>query len=127
MESVDVGQDWKRVGQAIADRIDALSLSKAEVIRRSGVSDKTLAGYIDGQPIMRPDKRRQLAETLGWSTRSIDLILDGGEPEVEEADRLDEMDRKIDLIAQDVSEVRAAVNLLLERLGSALLDEGGSR
>lgn len=72
---------WAEVGRRIEQRIDELNLTKAEVIRLSGVSDKTLSGYIDGLPIRRRDKKRDLALALGWLPNSIDRILDGGEPE----------------------------------------------
>lgn len=74
--------DWQRVGEAITARINELSLTKAEVIEASGVSDKTLAGYMAGQRIARADKRRNLCAALGWTRDSIDRILAGGEPEV---------------------------------------------
>lgn len=71
-------EDWSRVGRAIEERIAALSYSKAEVIRRSGVSDKTLDGYIAGKPIVRLDKRRGVCDALAWTTDSIDRLLAGG-------------------------------------------------
>jgi hypothetical protein len=75
-----VAEDWVRVGKAIADRIEELSLTVAEIDRR-GVSDKTLKAYIAGQPIRRADKRRALCEVLGWTPRSIGLVAAGGDPE----------------------------------------------
>jgi hypothetical protein len=79
-EGGPVADDWQRVGRAIEQRINELSLTVAE-IDRLGVSDKTLKGYLGGQPIVRKDKRRKLCGALRWTPRSIDLILDGGEPE----------------------------------------------
>lgn len=76
----DANDRWTAVGDAIAARMSQLSLSKAEVIRASGVSDKTLAGYLAGQPIVRPDKRRGLCDALGWTPDSIDRILNGDPP-----------------------------------------------
>lgn len=72
---------WAEVGRRIAMRIDDLSLTKAEVIRRSGVSAKTLDGYITGNAIRRRDKERDLALALGWTSDSVRRILVGGEPE----------------------------------------------
>lgn len=66
---------WQAVGQAITHRIDALHRTKAEIIRLSGVSDKTLDGYMAGKPIVRKDKMRDLCAALGWTPDSIDRLL----------------------------------------------------
>lgn len=71
---------WTEVGRRIRNRINELQLTQAEAIRRSGVSDKTLTGYMDGKPIHRRDKRRGLCQALGWTPDSIDRILDGLDP-----------------------------------------------
>lgn len=76
----DVDESWQRVGQAIADRMDELRLTKAMLIRAAGVSDKTLNGYLVGQPIKRRDKLWALADALRWTPDSIDRILAGDEP-----------------------------------------------
>lgn len=104
-----MADDWQRVGRAIAQRIATLSLSKAEVIRRSGVSDKTLTGYIDGQPIVRADKRRQLCEALGWTPDSIDALLAGGDPVLAGGD-----DDELAQLRAEIAELRAIVELVPE-------------
>lgn len=71
---------WIYVGATIAARMKDLSLTKAEVQRAAGISDKTLNGYISGKPIIRADKKRGLCEALRWSTDSIDRLLEGDEP-----------------------------------------------
>jgi hypothetical protein len=69
------------VGEAIRRRMrDELLLTKAELIRASGISDKTLAGYLAGKPVRRDDKRRDLCAALGWTPDSIDRVLDGQPP-----------------------------------------------
>lgn len=75
-----VDEDWRRVGRAIEQRIADRLLSKSEVIQASGVSDKTLNGYIAGEPIKRIDKKRDLAKALGWTPDSIDRIYRGEDP-----------------------------------------------
>lgn len=72
--------DWARVGEEIQRRMAELSLTKAELLRSADLSDKTLAGYLAGKPIVRADKRRTLSGALGWTVESIDLILAGGNP-----------------------------------------------
>lgn len=69
--------NWERVGRAIEDRINELGLTKAQVIRRSRVSDKTLNDYIAGQPIIRADKAAGLAAALGWTRDSFDRLARG--------------------------------------------------
>lgn len=75
----DHDQRWLRVGQAIEARRKELKLTKAELIRESGVSDKTLTGYLEGQPIVREDKARGLSRALRWPEDAIDQLLDDGE------------------------------------------------
>lgn len=72
---------WPDVGASITARIDQLLLTKAEVIRLSGVSDKTLKGYMEGQPVRRVDKKRELSRALGWTDDGIDRLLDGEAPD----------------------------------------------
>lgn len=74
------GDGWPAVGRAIAERIKELGVTKAEVIRRSGVSDTSLDAYIGGQPIKRPDKLHGLCEALRWTPDSIELIRAGKKP-----------------------------------------------
>lgn len=68
---------WISVGQAIADRIDELGLTKAEVLRRADLSDKTLNGYIAGAPIKRRDKERELALALQWEPDAFKRLFSG--------------------------------------------------
>jgi transcriptional regulator with XRE-family HTH domain len=117
-----VDQGWLRVGEAIRQRVVDLALSKAEVIRRSDVSDKTLTGYMRGEPIVRADKRRRLCEALGWSPESIDLILNGGEPELVEPSqdqRLDAVEERLAVVEAQIGDVSSRVDeirRLVERL-----------
>lgn len=103
---------WARVGRAIDERIRELGLTKAEVIRRSGVSDVSLNGYIDGQPIKRADKRKGLCAALGWAPESIDAVRAGGEPVVSSADP--GLVEEVRLLRQDV----ARLTSLVERMGT---------
>ena len=84
----DAHDRWPEIGATIERRIAELKLTKAEVIRLSEISDKTLAGYIRGAPIVRADKRRNLCTALLWTDDSIELMLEGGDPvEVHEPER----------------------------------------
>lgn len=81
-------EDWEHVGEHLRERMARLMISKAELIERSGVSFKTLAGYLSGAPIRRIDKRRDLALALMWEPDAIDRILRNEMPiELGQADK----------------------------------------
>lgn len=75
----DQDERWALVAAAIERRMSELRLTKAELSRRSGVSEPTLAGYLRGSPIRRRDKRWELCLALEWTPDSVDRLLDGGE------------------------------------------------
>lgn len=79
----DQSERWGAVADAIRSRMKELRVTKAEVIRASKISDKTLDGYLAGRPIKREDKARGLCIALQWSLDSIDRILAGDEPVTE--------------------------------------------
>jgi len=72
--------DWAAVGRRLRSRINDLKLTKAEVSRLSGISPKTLTGYMDGEPIVRRDKERSLCRAVDWSDDSIERLSRGEEP-----------------------------------------------
>lgn len=78
----DQPERWDLVGEAITKRVAKMNLTMAELQRRSKISFQTLQGYMSGQPIVRVDKRRDLARALEWTSDSIARILEGGEPEL---------------------------------------------
>lgn len=111
-----MADDWGRVAKALNARIADLKLSKAEVIRRSGVSQKSLDGYLDGDPIVRPDKARGLCDALRWSRRSIDLLREGGDPEVlPEPDPV--VERRISELESRAARTEEAIDRLLRAAG----------
>lgn len=73
-------EDWQRVGRAIRARMTDLRYGPTDVKRRGGPSDKTLAGYIEGAPIVRLDAERGLCDALRWQRDSVQRILAGGDP-----------------------------------------------
>lgn len=77
----DQTEEWTRVGAAIRGRIRQMRLSKAELIRASGVSYKTLERYMAGEPIVRRDKERDLLLALRWPPDAFDRIRAGEPPE----------------------------------------------
>lgn len=86
----DLDQRWVAVGEAIAGRITELQMTKNEVIRASGVSYKSLTGYMEGQPIRRADKARGICEALRWPPDAIERLYRGEPPTDRLMDRSDE-------------------------------------
>ena len=74
--------EWERVGQAIERRLDDVGFTKAEIHREFGITGETLTLWMEGKPIVRRDKKRQLEKALGWRPGSIDRIRAGGEAEL---------------------------------------------
>lgn len=74
---------WDLLSAAIAERLDALGIDQAELVRRSGLSDATVRGFmlgrLRGDP--RPSSVAKLENGLGWRRHSVDAVLSGGEPQ----------------------------------------------
>lgn len=117
---------WQRVGEALTDRFEELLMSKAELIEKSGVSDKTLKAYLAGEPIRRMDKRRDLALALGWTADSINRVLEGGTPVLANGgedlhpggDRVDVLASAVAEMRQEMATYRAEVSDLLAQMES---------
>lgn len=112
---------WTRVGRAIAERIDDLGVTKAEVIRRSGVSGTSLDAYISGQPIKRRDKLTGLCAALGWTPGSIEAIANGRTPTLVAADAPTNGDRpdlehRVSLIEGRLSATEEKVDQILREI-----------
>lgn len=71
---------WDLVGAWLTERVAELKLSMAELQRASGISFKTLQGYMEGKPIRRVDKQRALALALGVYPDAFDRIRSGLQP-----------------------------------------------
>lgn len=72
--------EWEVVGQAIEQRMSELGLTKAQMLRAAGLSDKTLKGYLEGRPIRRADKAAAITSALHWPPEALDRILRGEPP-----------------------------------------------
>lgn len=112
---------WRTVGKAVAARMDELGLTKAELIRRSGVSQKTLDAYLDGQPIVRVDKKRGLCEALRWMPNSIDRLLAGEDPvSISAEPSLSELEltERVKALEEQNARIRAALAQVIETFSS---------
>jgi hypothetical protein len=110
---------------AVEQALDASGLSMSEWTRRSGVSRPKLTALRRGEAPVTASLRRKAEAALGWAPRSIDRILDGGEPvlagdtsaaDVDVAfsadpgviDRLREVPDRLDRLERMVEELLAA-------------------
>ncbi len=114
-------EDWTKAAHLLTEAITKSGLSQAEVIRLSGVSDKTLKNYEAGSPMARIDKRRKLTAALGLPNDAF-LAVATGATSVEQVLATQQIPQGAQGPAQDEAlrqEVRAlteAVSTLLERL-----------
>lgn len=77
----DQEMGWELVGPALEARLRELEIdSLKEFERRSGITFKTMKGYIDGAAIVRADKARALTEALKWRADAIDRLREGRHP-----------------------------------------------
>jgi hypothetical protein len=78
----DGHDDWTAVAKAFRFRLMELGLfgNKAELARRSQVSDATWRKLLDGLPVTRLDRRALMAKTAEWPPDAIDRILAGEDP-----------------------------------------------
>lgn len=104
---------WDLVATAIKQRMAALRLTKAELSRRSDISEPTLTGYLRGEPVRRQDKQWALCDALGWTPESITDLLAGGHPTIANGNGAD------DLMSFTRAEVEAFAGRL-ERLESSV-------
>lgn len=103
----DVDQ-WARVGKYVQNRMDARGLTDEAVASAARVSRATVAEIRAGKPRRRPARTRAPVSTaLGWTSDSIQRILDGGEPEDAPP---------IDPGASDISAHFAAIDARFDRL-----------
>jgi hypothetical protein len=68
------------LSEAIVRRLESEGLSLSEWARRSKVSPTKLGALKSGVPPVTAPLRRRAEAALGWAPRSIEAILDGGQP-----------------------------------------------
>lgn len=82
-------RDWARLGQTMAAARRRAGLSQVDVADAIGVSRTPIQaierGHTSGRPFARvTGTMRSYARLLGWAEGSIEAVLDGGEPKVEQ-------------------------------------------
>jgi len=145
--------EWQRLANAVNDRVVELGIDQAELVRRSGLSQPTIRSIMDGDPrgLPRPKSLRKLAVGLGWSAGSVEIVMAGGAPIVEDHqpfhqppslaivsdsdlnERLDRIDERQKVLLDQLREQGQRVQDLYERLIERGRDEqpvrrgGGAR
>lgn len=120
---------WKHVWAEVRARQRELGWTDVTLCERCDISQTTYTdGRQDGKPLKRIDKITSLERGLGWLSGSVDAILAGGEPTVQEVSPTDDVSqpggdvpRRVEQLEQDLETVReevAGIQLVLEALGS---------
>lgn len=74
-------RDWARLGSALRAARQSLGLEQQQVAERIGVKRGALRNIEVGEIGRVTPTVREYARIVGWTDRSIDDVLDGGEPE----------------------------------------------
>lgn len=88
-------QATQRTAEAVSDRINELGLSRAALVRASGVSDLTIRRLEAGEDrTYRADVLARLSRALGWKPNAIAQMLNGAKaPEEVDANEPDMLAR----------------------------------
>lgn len=109
--------DWARVAAALKGRMRELSFGPSDIRALGGPTDRPLAGYLAGGPIVRQDVKRRLSNALGWTPGSIDMILRGRDPTVLANPVTDRTEP-----GQTLRSIQRELSQLTERLEAVLRD-----
>lgn len=74
---------WNRLGEQIRRARGRARLSQEDLANRAHVSKRTIGSYENGRVPEGPgipDGYYRVADALGWTSDSVDRILDGGDP-----------------------------------------------
>ena len=76
---------WASVATAVNERMRQLGIDgQSDLMRRSGLSQPSAQAFMDGKPrglSVRPQTQSKLCRGLQWKDGSLDLILQGRDPE----------------------------------------------
>lgn len=106
---------WKRVWAAIDSRRVELGWSKSRLYNETGTSETTFREMkLRGLEIKSPERLSAICHALGWSTDSIDAILDGGGPAPAPPHSDDSVMQRLDRIEELVQLLVQGQNDLVE-------------
>lgn len=109
---------WARLGEAIRDRRRALGMSQLELAQAAGISEAMLRVIERARRTnVRPVTLGAVARALGWTRDSVDRVLAGGDPVLDE-----DRDRSVAELKRQVAELQARLDEV-ERDLRARLDE----
>jgi len=109
---------WARLGEAIRDRRRALGMSQLELAQAAGISEAMLRVIERARRTnVRPATLGAVARALGWTRDSVDRVLAGGDPVLDE-----DRDRSVAELKRQDAELQARLDEV-ERDLRARLDE----
>lgn len=108
-----MGDDWKKVADAVRARMDELAIGQGELARRAGISDTKVREVLRGLPLARPYMRVKLSRGLGWSNDSIDRILNDEPPIIATSMPASEADDRLDAIDGRLVRIEGMIEQLL--------------
>lgn len=74
----------QRVGQHVADRRNALAMNQADLVREARVDPRTVRSLERGDRWPLDSSRVKIERALGWPAGTLDSLLAGGEPPIDE-------------------------------------------
>ena len=120
-----MSEDWVAVAEAITGRMRELKVSQRDLAVHSNVSVATIR-EIQRHRISRrrnPRTLESLSESLGWPRQHLDAVLNGrlpqdpaeaGRDETDLRARLDELERRLDMIVDVVHRIDAKVDIIID-------------
>ena len=104
---------WARLGEAIRDRRRALGMSQLELAQAAGISEAMLRVIERARRTnVRPATLGAVARALGWTRDSVDRVLAGGDPVLDE-----DRDRSVAELKRQVAELQARLDEVERDLG----------
>lgn len=105
-------EPWAAVWNEVDQRRKQLGWSLGDLYDNTGVSETTFRKMRTGGPISRESKVSKMCIGLGWTTESVNLILDGFAPELADTSSL----LFLPDIADEVAEMHSVVRKHEERI-----------
>ena len=110
--------DLRRYSDALESRRIQLGMSKAELARRSKVSESLIYKAVAGTVHVGDDSSARIDEALGWPTGTLQAVAAGEMTPptdlVTAPDRLERLERQVDEARRELDEYKAVIESLNE-------------